>query len=84
MSGLSFFYTLRKNGLKHPDVLEEISPKDSEVRSITVNAAQMMPEDMDPVTNPSLLILDSFEKGSSVDAQSVNVVRIAQVCLCLY
>ncbi|KAK0145483.1 hypothetical protein N1851_015620 [Merluccius polli] len=36
---------------QNPDGLDAISPKDSEVKSITVNAAQIRPKVVDPTTN---------------------------------
>jgi hypothetical protein len=52
---------------QNPDGLDAISPKDSEVKSITVNAAQISSGSTNQ-PHSLLLILESAEKGSSMDA----------------
>lgn len=49
-SGPQFLLLPQEEWPQNPDGLEEISPKDSEVKSITVNAAQIMSEEVDPIT----------------------------------
>lgn len=50
VSGPQFLLGPQEEWPKNPDGLDEISPKDCEIRSTTVNAVQITSEEVDPIT----------------------------------
>ncbi len=79
LSDPDFLLQSQEEWPQNPDGLEKISPKDSEVKSITVNATQVMTENMDPVTH----FIHHFSSWTHLKRAVAWILRFKRLLLCL-
>lgn len=79
LSGPEFLLQSQEEWPQNPDGLDKISPKDSEVKSITVNATQAMTETMDPITQ----LIHYYSSWTYLKRAVAWMLRFKRLLLCL-